>query len=240
MMFDASAVEQIIGYSFKDKALLRKCFTHSSFANEHGEESNERLEFFGDAVLELIVTEHLFFSNEQREGVLTDLRQKTVSQRPLLELVKKTGLSEYVLLGKGQEKTARSNEKLFSSVYEALVAGIYIDGGMSAAKEFVTGTLLSGSEEENRCKQNRESITTEFDPSFKTLLQEFVQGRKLGTISYEMMEKSGPEHEPMFMFSVCLNGRPLAEGKGKNKRAAQSRAAEIALDFLEKQEGNRG
>lgn len=93
MIFDASAVEDIIGYSFKDKMLLRKCFTHSSFANEHGEESNERLEFFGDAVLELVVTEHLFQSREQDEGVLTDLRQKLVSKQPLLKIVKKQDLT---------------------------------------------------------------------------------------------------------------------------------------------------
>lgn len=239
MIFDASAVEDIIGYSFKDKMLLRKCFTHSSFANEHGEESNERLEFFGDAVLELVVTEHLFQSGEQDEGVLTDLRQKLVSRQPLLKIVKKTRLDEHVLLGNGQYRSARSDEKLFSSVYEALVAGIYIDGGMVAAKRFIKRTLLEEYAVNSLLENGNEVLRSDVDFGSKTRLQEFVQKRKLGTISYEVLERTGPDHDPVFRVAVYLSGNPLADGEGKNKRSAQSRAAASALDFLEKQEGNR-
>ncbi len=229
MIFDIDEIEERINYKFKDKMLLRKCFTHSSYANEHGEESNELLEFFGDAIIEFVVTEYLYKSCAGDEGKLTDKRKDLVSKEPLLRAVLKLGLSDYVLLGKGQKKSVSKDEKLFSSLYESLVAGIYIDGGMIAVKSFIKTTIVAEFErrekEKKKIKKSAES---------KSALQEYVQKRKIGSIGYVMLSKHGPEHLPEFRVAVTLNGERLAEGVGQSKRAAEAEAAESALAKLKK------
>ena len=143
VIFDIDACESQIGYSFKDKMLLRKCFTHASYAYEHGEQDNELLEFFGDAIIQMVVTEYLYKNDSGDEGQLTKKRTELVSRDPLLRAVKKLKLDQFVLLGRGQGKNVRKDEKLFSSIYEALVAGIYVDGGMNPAKKFIKNTIIS-------------------------------------------------------------------------------------------------
>ena len=228
MIFDLSEIEERIGYEFKDKMLLRQCFTHSSYAYEHGESDNELLEFFGDAVIEFIVTEYLFKNRAGDEGKLTAFRAQMVAKEPLLAAVKKLGLYEYVLLGKGQEKTSSFEEKLFSSIFEALVAGIYIDGGIVAAKKFVRNTIIKSFEEKEKQSEKKVGV------SEKNLLQEYVQKRKAGSLSYETLSKTGPEHLPTFRAAVLLNGVKIAEGKGSSVRKAESEAAKKALDKLNK------
>ena len=190
MIFDARAAEEKIGYSFKDKKLLNECFTHSSYAYENGETSNERLEFLGDAVLELVVTEYLYKRFDEAEGKLTDKRRSLVSKEPLLALVLEKGLNELVLLGNGLKKLAKTDEKLFSSLYEAIVGGIYIDGGYEPAKEFIERTLIRAWESaEERDADGRIAdkktagakgakaafFPKEIPADSKTRLQEFVQ-----------------------------------------------------------------
>lgn len=226
MIFDVSEIEERIGYTFKDKMLLRKCFTHSSYANEHGEESNERLEFFGDAVIKFIDSEFLYKNAKGDEGHLTEDRKGIESNKALLKSAKKLGLSEFVLLGNGQSKTVSKDDKIFSSAYEALVAGIYLDGGLAAAKKFVTATVLS---EFTREKKEKEKSASE---DFKSALQEFVQKRKIGSISYETLSKIGPDHMPEFRVALLINGKPLAEGKGASKKEAEAKAAEKGLKKL--------
>lgn len=228
-IFDVTACEEKIGYTFKDKALLRKCFTHSSYANEHKEESNELLEFFGDAIIEFVVTEHLFKNAYGDEGALTEKRKALVSKEPLLKAVNEAGLSEYVLLGNGAVKTAKKDEKLFSSLYEAIVAGIYLDGGIVPAKAFIKRTVIN--DYENNIK-SKEKEKKKGGSDAKSKFQEYVQKNKLGSISYETLSKSGPEHLPEFRAAALLNGRRVAEGKGKSKQAAESQAAEKALKNL--------
>ena len=126
MIFDVIEIENIINYQFNDKMLLRKCFTHASYLNEHGGENNEVLEFFGDSVLQFVVTEYLFNCTAGDEGDLTKIRANVVSKDPLLKAVKKLGLQQYMLLGKGQIKTTQQDEKLYSSLYDAIVAGIVV------------------------------------------------------------------------------------------------------------------
>lgn len=226
MIFDIDGIESKIGYSFKDKMLLRKCFTHSSYAYEHGAEDNELLEFFGDAVIEFIVTEYLYKNSAGDEGKLTVKRAGVVSREPLLKSVKELGLASYVLLGKGQEKNAHTDEKLFSSVYEALVAGIYLDGGMTAAKQFVKETIIKDFDFREKTARRARSCES------KNEFQEYVQKRKLGSVSYETLAKTGPDHLPEFRVAALLNNAPVAEGKGATKRLAEAEAASLALKRL--------
>ena len=233
MIFDIDGIENRIGYSFKDKMLLRKCFTHSSYANEHGEEDNEVLEFFGDAIIEFIVTEYLYNNSAGDEGKLTVKRAGVVSREPLLKAVNDLGLSSFLLLGRGQKNSAHLDEKLFSSVYEALVAGIYIDGGMAAAKKFVKDTIIKDFDFKER------ALRREMSCESKNEFQEYVQKNKLGSVSYETLAKTGPDHKPEFRVAAMLNGAPLAEGKGSTKRLAEASAAKIALERLKNDEKRR-
>lgn len=232
MIFDIGC-ENLIGYSFKDKMLLRQCFTHASYANEHGEKDNELLEFFGDAIIQFVVTEYLYKNSSGDEGKLTQKRASLVSKEPLLKAVVALGLNEYVLLGRGLEKSASLDEKLFSSVYEALVAGIYLDGGLVPAKKFIKETLIKEFEKQEKTK-------TKVKPKGdgKNALQEFVQKSKLGTVSYETLSKIGPDHSPEFRVAALLNGTRVAEGKGQSKKTAEAAAAVEALKRIKKQGGN--
>ena len=234
MIFDIESIESAIGYVFKDKMLLRKCFTHSSYSNEHGGENNEKLEFFGDSIMEFIVTEFLVKTQLGDEGDLTKLRADIVSKQPLLFSVKKLGLHEFLLLGKGQQKNHKFDEKMYSSIYEALVAGIYEDGGLVPVRKFIKNTIIADFLSiKNFEKQNK------INQDHKSKLQEYIQKRKIGSISYETLSKIGPEHMPEFRVAVLLNGKKLAEGKGGSKKQAEAVSAEKALKLLKKQEGKK-
>lgn len=231
MIFDIDC-ESKIGYVFKDKMLLRQCFTHASYGYEHGEKDNELLEFFGDAIIEFVVTEHLYKNTSGDEGKLTKKRATVVSKEPLLKAVKKLGISEYVLLGKGQEKNASKEEKLYSSVYEALVAGIYLDGGLVPAKKFIKETLIS-----EFIKQENSLTKTKKNNESKNAYQEYVQKNKLGSVGYETLSKIGPDHSPEFRVVATLNGTRIAEGKGLSIKSAEAAAATEALKRIKKQGG---
>lgn len=233
MIFDIDACEEKIGYKFKDKMLLRQCFTHASYANEHKEKNNELLEFFGDAVIQFVVTEYLYQKHGGDEGKLTTKRAKIVSKEPLLKSVFKLGLNEFILLGRGQEKNFNNDEKLFSSVYEALVAGIYFDGGMAQVKRFIRRTIIKDFEE------NQRSVKTGSVSDVKNKLQEYVQGKKLGVLKYETIAQTGPDHCPEFHVAVTLNGVELARAKGTSKKNASTAVAEKAIKLLLKQEGKK-
>ncbi len=231
MIFDINGVEEKIGYVFKDKALLRQCFTHSSYANERGEESNERLEFFGDGIIKFIQTEYLYKTKDYAEGSLTAMRQVMENDVFFLKIVKKLGLDEYVIMSSGLQKNAKHKEKLFSSLIESLVAGIYIDGGMLAAKKFVKTHLIPDYESYVKNEAELKKVK-----DAKSALQEYVQKNKLGSIAYDVLAKCGPDHSPTYKVATTLNGKPISEASGENKKQAEKRAAEIALDKL-KQDG---
>ncbi len=231
MIFDIDC-ENKIGYTFKDKMLLRQCFTHASYAYEHGARDNELLEFFGDAIIEFVVTEYLFKNSAGDEGKLTQKRATLVSKEPLLKAVKKLGLNEYVLLGRGQSKNSTQDEKFYSSIYEALVAGIYIDGGLAPAKKFIKQTIIAEFEKiQNGNKKNKQNSDS------KNEYQEYVQKRKLGSVGYELLSKIGPDHMPEFRVAALLNGSRVAEGKGLSKKSAEAAAAAEALKRIKKQGG---
>lgn len=235
MIFDIDGCEEKIGYRFKDKMLLRQCFTHASYAYEHGENDNELLEFFGDSILEFVITEYLFKNARGDEGELTKERADVVSKMPLLNAVLKLGLDRFVLLGKGLENNNRLEEKLYSSIYEALVAGIYIDGGLTPVKTFIKNTLIK--EYESTKKRKEQKAKSKGTEDFKSKLQEYVQKKKIGSIAYDMLWKKGPDHKPTFRVAVTLNGARIAEGEGASKKIAEMQAAGSALKKITKQGG---
>lgn len=224
MIFFAQECEDKIGYTFNDKMLLRKCFTHSSYSNEHKTDNNEVLEFFGDAIIQFVVTEFLYENYHVKEGSLTKKRIEMVSKEPLLKAIKELDLGKYMLFGKGQGESFNYEEKLFSSLYEAIVAGIYLDGGMKPCKKFIERTIIKDFKQSETQKNKQKDD--------KTLFQEYVQKYRLGSIRYETLARSGPDHNPVFKVAVLLNENVLAESTGNSKKQAETYCAGIALKKL--------
>ena len=204
---DLTRIEEKIGYAFRDRSLLCTCFTHSSYANRFGGESNERLEFLGDAVLGFLVAEQLY-GRGGSEGEMTSARIRQVSAGPLEEAVRRMGLESYLLTA------GTAGEKCISSLFEALAAGIYLDGGMQAAREFVLRHLPSSSE-----------------PNYKGDLQEYLQGRHMETARYTLVSRSGEAHAPHFVVRAEGAGK-TALGEGGSLRAAEKQAAKALLQIL--------
>ena len=205
-------IEQEIGYTFGDKGLLSTCFTHSSYANRYGGESNERLEFLGDAVLGFVVAEQLYGSGGS-EGEMTSARIRQVSAGPLESAVRRMGLEKYLLTA------GTAGEKSISSLFEALVAGIYLDGGLEAARGYVLRHLPASSE-----------------PNYKGELQELLQGKHMETAHYTVVSRSGEAHDPHFV--VQAEGAGItATGEGRSLRAAEKQAAKALLRKLNENSG---
>lgn len=220
--YDESAIEQNIQYTFKNKALLKQAMSHSSFTNEmkrKGFENYERLEFLGDAVLELITSEFLFEKyKDSHEGDLTKLRASIVCEFTLSDISRKLKLGEYVLLGRGEAQTGgKDRNSILCDLFESVLGAIYLDGGMECARAYVTRFLLSDINHK----------TLYYDS--KTTLQEMVQKDGKGEISYELLEESGPDHEKKFVVQVVIDGVPAARGSGKSKKDAQKMAAHNAI-----------
>ncbi len=217
-IFHSHECEEKIGYVFSDKLLLRECFTHSSYAHEHGCESNEKLEYLGDSVLNFIIADYLFENRNGNEGDLTKRRAEIVSSQPLASAIRSMGAEGYLLLGNG-EINKPVNDGMCENLFEAIVAGIYKDGGLACAKKFITDKLLHSAEAKGK-PQNVD---------YKTKLKEYVEKTKQGTITYVLIEKKGPDHSPEFTCGVKLEGKLIATGVGKKKTDAEKKAAEEAL-----------
>lgn len=234
MIFEFSECEKIIGYKFKNSELFRSCFTHSSYTNEHyGIKNNERLEFFGDAILDFVVTEYLMkkFPDDD-EGVLTEKRKYYVSKGPLTQVTFKLGLDKYIQLGKGVENDKDPNEKFYSSLYEAVVAGIYIDGGMKNARDFIHRTLLA---DENILPKEGFKAKKKDKPAikdYKSALQEFMQKNKMGVPEYVSISKEGPDNKPVFTEGIVIAGKIVTKGVGNTKKKAQQAGAKVAYEKL--------
>lgn len=223
---DRKLLEEKIGYNFKDKSLLKQALTHSSFSNEqkiNKLKNYERLEFLGDAVLELISSKFFFLENpDMSEGQMTKLRSSMVCEQALAFCAKDINLGDYLLLGKGEEATGgRERESIISDVMEALIGALYLDGGFEVAEKFVHTYVLSDLE-------NKQLF---YDS--KTILQEKIQ--KLGkTLSYHLIEESGPDHEKIFTVEANIDGTAFSTGCGRNKKTAEQKAAYEALMKWEK------
>lgn len=229
MIFYPLECEEKIGYTYKDKFLLRRAFTHTSYANEQNEVSYENLEFLGDSILNFVVGDYLFKKINGDEGDLTVKRASLVSAKPIANVIISLGLHEYILLGVGEQNKA-VNVNICSDVFEAVVASIYLDGGIEPAKKFIYDKLIL---------PNSSSPKPQSD--FKSKLQDYVQQKKLGVIKYKLLSKKGPDHAPEFTCGVELNGQLIAEGIGSNKKSAEQIAAKLGIKKIKsfKQRGKR-
>lgn len=213
--------EEKIGYVFKDKSLLQTALTHSSYANERGVPAmcNERLEFLGDSVLGFVTAEYYYKKlGSLPEGELTKLRAATVCEKTLFTFAQRIDLGSNILLGKGEELTGgRSRPSVLSDAFEAVIAAIYLDGGMDEARRFITGFIETWDGTASDVKD------------YKTLLQEDVQRFHDAHLEYALVSESGPDHSKIFSFEVRLNGERIGEGSGKSKKLAEQQAAKAAL-----------
>ena len=214
-------VENILNYSFKDKKLLQKALTHSSYSNEHRVESNERLEFLGDAVVEFIITEILYRGFKGREGDLSKIRALVVSEKPLSEAIDKLGLAQFLLKGVGESRNATESKAIKCDMFEAIVGAIYLDGGIVAAKKFFN--LAVGDIIENIKLHG-------FVDDSKSKLQESLPQAK---IVYSTT-KTGADHMPIYKTTVFVNDVKCGTGQGSNKKTAEEQAASVALNNLKK------
>ena len=234
MIFELSECEEIIGYKFKNSELFRACFTHSSYTNEHyGLKNNERLEFFGDAILDFLVTEYLMKKYpDEDEGMLTERRKQYVAKEPLTQVVFNLGLDKYIILGRGVDNSRDPNEKFYSSLYEAIVAGLYIDGGLPEAKKFIYRTLINDKILRKPSKNTNTKAKDVVIKDYKSALQEFMQKRKMGVPTYKSVSKTGPDNSPLFTESIYISGHEVAKGCGKSKKVAQQVCAKAVYDKL--------
>lgn len=222
MSRNVKELEEKIVYNFKDSHLLRHAVTHSSYVNEkHMKKAdcNERLEFLGDAVLELISSEYLFFENQTMpEGELTKLRASMVCEKALAFCARDLELGSYLLLGKGEDATGgRFRESITSDALEALIGAIYLDGGFANAKEFILKYILN----------DLEGKRLFYDS--KTILQEMVQGGQEKGIVYQLVGEEGPDHNKSFRVEAVIGGEAFGCGIGRTKKAAEQEAAYQAI-----------
>ena len=225
-MVQLKQFEKNIGYSFKDERLLRQALTHSSYANEKHMKKfsdNERLEFLGDAILELVSSEFLFeYYPKKTEGELTKLRASIVCEPTLAMCTNAIHLGDFLYLGKGEDLTGgRKRKSILSDALEALIGAIYLDGGFANAKDFILKYILTDIEDKQLFYDS------------KTILQEVVQGEH-GQLSYVVLEESGPDHDKCFTIAVCIGEKQISVGVGHTKKAAEQEAAYKALRILNK------
>ncbi len=218
-------LQEKIGYRFSDEGLLRQAVTHSSFANEQkiNKLSNyERLEFLGDAVLEMVSSEFLYKENPQMpEGQLTRLRASMVCEPALAYCARDIDLGSYILLGKGEEATGgRKRDSITSDVMEAVIGAIFLDGGIEEAKKYIYRFILSDLENKILFMDS------------KTLLQEEVQKNNTAQLHYELIGETGPDHDKEFHVRAYLDGKEIGTGIGRTKKAAEQQAAYEALMLL--------
>ncbi len=221
-------LETGIGYSFRDKNKLLLSLTHSSYANEQKgrkKENNERVEFLGDAVLEITVSEYLYHRYpDYPEGKLTKVRSSLVCEYTLAICAREIRLGSYLLMSKGEDLTGgRERDSILCDAFEALIGGIYLDGGMEPASQFIHDHLLNDVEEK----------TLFYDA--KTILQEMVQSEENRVLEYVLIKESGPDHNKEFTVQARIDGKPYAAGSGRTKKSAEQKAAyETILMLREK------
>jgi len=221
-MTDYTQLEKRLNYTFKDKQLIIEALTHKSYKKPY---NNERLEFLGDAVLDLIVGEYLFmkFPNSN-EGILSKIRASLVNESGFTLLAKAINLGEYIYLSPAEENNnGRNKPSLLSNAFEAVIGAVYLEAGLGKAKEIAIALL-----EEEHPKIDLDTLSKDY----KTALQELTQATHGVTPQYELLGSSGPDHKKEFEIAVRLNNKTIASAKGKSKKEAQQKAAEIALSKL--------
>lgn len=218
--------EKELCYSFKNKRFLVEALSHSSFANEKkkSRRSNERLEFLGDSVLSIVVSRYLFLHFKHLpEGELTKIRASLVCEKSLFEFAKQIHLGEYILLGKGEENTGgRERPSILSDAFEAVIAAIYLDGGMESAEEYILRFIPDDVDSKKSAAFN----------DYKTLLQEIIQKNPDEKVEYNLVGQFGPDHNKAFKVQVLLNSNVIGTGRGRSKKDAEQMAAKEALELM--------
>ncbi len=220
-------LETKLGYQFQNPKLLDHALTHSSYANEHhlgSISSNERLEFLGDSVLGMIVADHLYRTfPDLPEGDLTRIRANLVCEGSLVLVAKEWDLGRYLKLGKGENACGgRSRPSILADAVEAVLAAVFLDGGLAHDRDIIQRFLLDRMEQVNRASRDH-----------KTYLQELVQRKSGQVLSYELIGESGPDHNKTFQMQVLLNGQPIGQGTGHSKKEAEQAAANAGIERLE-------
>ncbi len=227
-MQDISDLEKKIKIKFKNKNLLRQALVHRSYLNEHKDfelDHNERLEFLGDAVLELITTEFLYNKFSNPEGELTNFRAALVNRKMLAKISEEIGLDEYLLMSRGESSdTGRARQYIIANALEALIGAIYLDQGYDKAKKFIENYFL--------CKMD-DILSGKLYQDAKSKFQEEAQEKIGATPVYKVIKEWGPDHDKHFLIGVFLNDEKIAEGEGISKQAAQRKAAEEGLKVKE-------
>lgn len=215
------ACEHAIGYAFADKTYLRNALTHSSSTSDKRLD-NERLEFFGDAVLDLVVREYLYHNYPNRqEGDLTEAKSAVVCRASLVRAAGRIGLKRYLALGRGMGKRRGVPESLIADAYEAVVAAIYLDGGYQPVRDFILLTLAG---------EIPRAIDQASSQNYKSTLQKLLQQRKCPLPVYRVLGSTGPEHSRVFQVAVLVEGQEAGRGSGSSKKAAEQEAARSALE----------
>lgn len=222
-------IESIIGTSIDNKSLYEVALTHRSYLNEFRQsdnvEHNERLEFLGDAVLELVVTEHLYLTYSEPEGVLTNWRSALVKTESLSSVAQDLGLEQHIRLSRGERNgTQRARRQILANTMEALIGAIYLDKGYEAVQDFITKTIVA----------TLPNILAEGSwQDSKTKYQELVQEKEGDTPEYRVLDESGPDHDKRFTVGAYVNNTLRGRGEGTSKQAAQQQAAQNALEHLD-------
>ena len=220
-------LEQSIHYTFKNKDFLKKAFTHTSYAYEHHIESNEKLEFLGDSILEFLSSKYIYanYSN-LKEGEMTKVRAEVVCEDSLYLVAQKHHFSDFLYLGKSEELSmGKTKPAILADSVEALIAAIYFDGGLAEAEKFIIENLKDAVEKSSKNVGMKDH---------KTVLQEKLQEHGNVHIVYEVINTKGPDHDKTFMVQVSCDGKILATGEGKTKKQAEMQAAQKALEKLER------
>lgn len=218
-------LEKNIGYIFNNKKILKKALTHTSYANENKIESNEKLEFLGDSILEFISSKYIFNNyNNLKEGEMTKVRADVVCEKSLYKVAKKHNFSDFLLIGKSQV-VSKGNERpaVLADAVEAVIAAIYFDSNLENAEKFIVENLKDEIEIASKNVGLKD---------YKTVLQEKLQTHGDVCIQYNVLKELGPDHDKIFKVEVTCNGKQLATGSGKTKKAAEMEAARIAIDTL--------
>lgn len=222
---DIKSLEERLQYSFDDTDILLEALTHTSYVNEYKKAKlkyNERLEFLGDSVLGISMSDYLYRKfPDYPEGELTKIRAAVVSETPLYQAALELGLGEFLLLGKGEESTGgRKRASVLADALEAVIGAIYLDGGLEEAKSFVRRILIPTVNDVVQGKGFHD---------YKTELQELIQKENCGKISYTIIDEKGPEHDKIFTTRVCCGNKVLGTGRGKSKKESEQNAAKNAL-----------
>ncbi|MBE6838259.1 MAG: ribonuclease III [Ruminococcus sp.] len=218
--------EDIIDYHFKNPALLHEALSHSSYANENkkSRQSNERLEFLGDSVLSIVVSQYLFENYKNLpEGKLTKIRASLVCEKALYNFSKQISLGEYLFLGKGEEHSGgRERPSILADAFEAVIAAIYLDGGLEVARKYILSFIPKDIDVNKEITFN----------DYKTMLQEVIQQNPTEKVEYVLRDQTGPDHDKAFVVDVMLNSNVIGKGEGRSKKQAEQMAAKEALELM--------